>query len=196
MRGHATTRNYVGAGGLPPYRSSGGGLSWTNLFSGSNGLFAHTDHHALAFSSDGSRLYDGDDGGAYSTTTLNGAPGPWANLNATLAITEFSSNVSIHPSDPTIAFGGTQDNGTQSYTGNLAWDQTVGGDGGWTQIDFAVPAIFYGSFQGIQPYRLSSVASLANIASSFGLAGFILANAITAGRTPLRPLFHPTIVIY
>src|SRR5437016_4341626 len=58
IRVHPANPNIVVAAGLPPWRSFDGGLSWVNLASGSNGLFAHTDHHALAFTRDGARLYD------------------------------------------------------------------------------------------------------------------------------------------
>src|SRR5205823_11355929 len=122
-RVHPANSNIVVAAGLPPYRSLDGGLTWFNAAVGSDGLVSHTDHHALAFSADGTRLYDGNDGGVFSTSNLNSTPVAWANLNATLAITEFSTNVAIHPSDPQIAYAGTQDNGTQLYHGSLAWDQ-------------------------------------------------------------------------
>ena len=187
IRVHPTNPNIVVAAGLPAYRSFDGGLSWFDLAAGSNGGFAHTDHHALAFTSDGARLYVGNDGGVYSTTNLSPIPAAWADLNTTLAITEFSSNVSIDPSDPNVAYAGTQDNGTLVYRGSLGWDQAVGGDGGWTAIDTALPSIWYGSFFGIQPYKLSGVTSLENFYPILGAYYPIQVNGID--RTD-RALFY------
>jgi uncharacterized protein (TIGR03437 family) len=167
VRVHPTNPNVVVAAGLPPYRSLDGGTTWTNIAVGPDGLAAHTDHHALAFAADGSRLYDGSDGGVFSTASFASASPAWKNLNATLAITEFSTNIAIHPDDPKRAYGGTQDNGTQLYSGNLAWDEVVGGDGGATAIDPAVPSIWYGAFQGPQVYRLSGVTSFNTINTPF-----------------------------
>jgi uncharacterized protein (TIGR03437 family) len=153
-------------------------------------VVAHTDHHALAFSSDGSRLYDGNDGGVFSTANLSSSTPIWANLNATLAITEFSSNISIHPSNPQIAYAGTQDNGTQLYSGNLIWDQVVYGDGGWTAIDPAVPGIWYGAFQGSSIYRLSAIDSLSSFVTPYLTTFPILANGINVDdRTLSYPPF-------
>jgi len=160
IRVHPKNPNVVVAAGLPPWRSTNGGLTWSNIAVGPSGFAAHTDHHALAFSNDGGRLYDGSDGGAFSTSDVTALSPTWANLNATLAITEFSSNVSIHPSNPNIAYAGTQDNSTQMYTGNLAWDQVTPGDGGRTAIDPAIPSIWYASFNGITPLKFNGLTSV------------------------------------
>jgi photosystem II stability/assembly factor-like uncharacterized protein len=90
IRVHPANPNVVVAAGLPPYRSLDGGVTWANIAVGADGLAAHTDHHALAFTADGSRLYDGNDGGVFSTASLPSPSRVWKNLNATLAITEFS----------------------------------------------------------------------------------------------------------
>src|SRR5206468_6727256 len=108
--------------------------------------------------------------GVYSSsnfTTANSGAVLWNNLNATLAITEFSTNVSIHPSDPRIAYAGTQDNGTQMYRGNLAWEQVAGGDGGMTAIDFAIPSIWYGATTRSNLYKFSG---LTVVSSQFNAA--------------------------
>ena len=148
--------NLVVAAGLPPWRSLDGGVSWLNIAVGPSGIAAHTDHHALAFSSDGKILYAGNDGGVFSTSNPGAASPTWSNLNSTLAITEFNSNISIHPSDPNMAWAGTQDNGTQMYRGNLAWDQVEGGDGSWSAIDPAIPGIRYGSFEALAIYKINA----------------------------------------
>ena len=178
IRVHPANSNLVVAAGLPPYRSIDGGATWTNVATGSDGIVAHTDHHALAFAADGSRLYDGNDGGVFSTASFGSAAVIWKNLNATLAVTEFSSNVSIDPSDPRIAYAGTQDNGTLRYSGGPLWDQAVGGDGGSTAIDPALPSIWYGAFQGPQIYKLSGVTGFNTIQSPFLGSSPLLNNGI------------------
>ncbi len=184
--------NLVVAAGLPPYRSTDGGVTWANVATGADGLTSHTDHHALAFAADGSRLYDGNDGGVFSTANLASPTPVWNNLNSTLAITEFSTNVSIHPSDPKIAYAGTQDNGTLLYSGSLTWDMVVGGDGGSTALDPAVPGIWYGAFQGSQIYMLSSLAPFNTISSPFLGASPILNNGML---TSDRFLSYPPLVL-
>src|SRR5205807_2022024 len=144
----------------------------------------------------GSVLYAGSDGGVYSSsnfTSANSGAVLWNNLNATLAITEFATNISIHPSDPRIAYAGTQDNGTQMYRGNLAWEQVAGGDGGMTAIDPAIPSIWYGATTSANFYKFSGLTSIA--------APF---NAVFTDRYPIlnngidlsdRIIFYPQLVM-
>ena len=134
-----------GASGGTVYRSTDGGLHWANVAQGSDGFSLHADLHALAFSSDGSVLYAGNDGGVWSASPPTATPEPWIELNDTLAITQFYFSPSINSADVTNGFGGTQDNGTQRYSGMLAWDDVVCGDGGWTVIDPVTPSNVYSS---------------------------------------------------
>jgi uncharacterized protein (TIGR03437 family) len=172
--------NTVFAAGLPIYRSLDGGITWTNIVTGGNGLSVHTDHHALAFTLDGAGLYDGDDGGVYSTGTPIAplASIIWNNLNSTLAITEFSANISIDPGNPQVAYAGTQDNGTQRYSGNMAWDQVGGGDGGVTAIDTAIPGIWYGTFEGGEIYKFTTQDTISTGLAPFALTYPIVWNGI------------------
>jgi hypothetical protein len=81
-------------------------------------------------------MFEANDGGVYLSKTPLAATITWVPLNATLSTLEFYT-LSIDPNNPTNAFGGTQDNGTERYTGNLAWSAApVCGDGGYVAIDF------------------------------------------------------------
>lgn len=148
---HPKNPNIVTVAGLGFYRSLNGGASWTggafqlgNTVIGLNGEGLHVDHHALAYSADGVRLYDGNDGGVWSTESINAGTPTWKNLNDTLAITQFNAGLSIHPDDPNIAYGGTQDNGIQRYSGKKAWDTVaVCGDAGWVALDYVMPDNLY-----------------------------------------------------
>jgi photosystem II stability/assembly factor-like uncharacterized protein len=96
----------------------------------------HPDFHALVFDAVG-RLWVGSDGGAYRTT----GPGHITNLNRTLALTQFSSNISGAGSGTLV--GGTQDNGTVRFTGSRAWAEIGQGDGGYSAVSPAHPKVVY-----------------------------------------------------
>lgn len=121
-------------------KSTNGGGSWTTTTTG-----VHVDQHAHAFSANGAKLYIGNDGGVWSTTdTGTGtATSNWSNLNSDLSITQFYTYFSIHPTNIDITFGGTQDNGTQRYTGTnplaTAWSNVTCGDGAGAFVDPAGP---------------------------------------------------------
>lgn len=124
-------------------RSLDGGKSWTVIQAAANFGFLHADMHALAFASDGSKLYLGNDGGVYSTTQITATNPVFTALNSTLATAQFYPGLSIDPTNVAKAIGGTQDNGTELYSGALAWNDVVCGDGAATAIDPAVPSTMY-----------------------------------------------------
>src|SRR5205823_2601308 len=72
----------------------------------------------------------------------------WSDRNETLGTIQFYPGIAIHPTDPNFTLGGTQDNGTILYSGGLRWDVVLGGDGGYSAIDFAQPDILYSTTQG------------------------------------------------
>ena len=66
---------------------------------------------------------------------LNGVPTSISPLNDGLRDLQFQS-VSFNPQNPGgDLLGGTQDNGTWSFTGSPSWLETVGGDGGQSGFD-------------------------------------------------------------
>jgi len=142
---------YAGGGSL--HRSLDGGDTWTVVSRGSGAVSLHADQHALAFVAGSPLLYVGNDGGVYSTANRTALPLAWSNLNSTLAITQFYPGLSIHPANIDVAFGGTQGNGTQRYTGNLQWENVTCRDGGWTVLDSTQPSTVYASCQGTEIQR-------------------------------------------
>jgi len=128
--------------------TSGGAFSPaipTSPSGGDPGL-PHVDQHAMAFVKIGStvRMYLGNDGGLWRTDDAEAPTVTWMNLNQNLTLTQFYSNLSVNPSNPTIAFGGAQDNGSQVFQGNPNWtDNGHCGDGGQTAVDFQVPTSVY-----------------------------------------------------
>jgi hypothetical protein len=133
----------------------------------------HVDTHVFAFAADGSKVWVGNDGGIWSSGSPAGALS-WSNLNGPAAtstgalnLTQFYPGISIHPSNPGFAMGGTQDNGTQvdqAFTGALAlrWqDAGVPCDGGFTVIDSKIPSTTYGECEYLPSTILFILASFA-----------------------------------
>jgi uncharacterized repeat protein (TIGR01451 family) len=141
--------NVIVTGGFDASISLDGGNTWRKVSAGSNGVNLHPDQHAFAFSADGAKLYVGNDGGAFSTSQfLSTSPFAWNDLNSTLATLQFYPGMSIDPSNAGVALGGTQDNGTEYYSGNVAWNETTCGDGGMSAIDPVSPSNVYTFCQG------------------------------------------------
>lgn len=144
------------------FRSTDGGTTWANVSASGAGSNLHVDTHAFAFTPDGKTLFVGDDGGVWSSADVASPATPagsqhWTNLNATLNITQFYPGHSVHPSNPRISIGGTQDNGLQKHEDDLAaaspdlsWsDLGVACDGGFTAVDPQIPSTVYGTCEYI-----------------------------------------------
>jgi photosystem II stability/assembly factor-like uncharacterized protein len=146
---------FVGAGSMA--QSADGGMTWN--FAGGYGLppgggaNLHPDQHAIAFSADGATMYVATDGGVYKTSNPAGPNFNWQSLNATISTITFYNGLAIDPTDVQRALGGTQDNGTNRYSGSLTWTSNAWcGDGGYSAFDFTNPQIDYsacGANQGI-----------------------------------------------
>jgi hypothetical protein len=135
-----------------------------------NGI--HPDQHALVVSpSNPGLFFEGSDGGlvrssgtftdissqcdsrplsALSNTACHNmlaqVPTHLYSLNAGLSTLQFQS-VSVNPLDPLHSLqGGTQDNGTLSFSGSTTWNQEIYGDGGQSGFDAANPAHRFNTF--------------------------------------------------
>jgi photosystem II stability/assembly factor-like uncharacterized protein len=151
-----TNPNVVFAGGAfttTLVRSLNGGTTWATLQSAQNGGLLHADMHALSFFPNGNTLYAGNDGGAYVTTQITASNPSFTALNSTLGLTQFYPGLSIHPTNATIAIGGSQDTGTVIYSGALTWNNVVCGDGSYTAIDFNTPATMYAACQQFNIFK-------------------------------------------
>ena len=156
---HDAQTLYLGSRDI--YRSSDGGASWTNIThnfydSGTGFTYApggsntHSDQHSLAFSpTDPTEFYAANDGGV-SKTTDGGQS--FRSLNATLTLSQFIG-ITLHPTNPMLSFGGTQDNGAQRRYPDSSWHEIVSGDGGHTVIDPLDPSIVYMTYTRGDVYR-------------------------------------------
>lgn len=125
------------------WRYSGANFTWSD-FTGP----LHADQQRLAWF--GTRLMVGNDGGLWSSTNV---PISWNNHNTNLAITQFYQG-SVHPGNPNFALGGSQDNGTELWTGPRGWVTLFDGDGGFSAISAAHPDTDWAiSFQNLNILR-------------------------------------------
>jgi hypothetical protein len=144
-------------GGVGMIQSTDGGATWHNITADDTGNGPHTDWHALTFDANG-HLLVGNDGGLWrkDPDPSNSAGFLWIDLNGNLNTVQLASTA-LDPVDPAIAIGGSQDNGTEVFTGGPAWTETDGGDGGEVKFDPQNPAVVY---------------SASPVALSFGPAAF------------------------
>lgn len=114
--------------------SEDSGATWRDISYGYTGAEkSHVDQHSFAVSPIGSgTMYVGNDGGVYRlsrTFTDVGFDYSFASLNNYLYNTTFN-HIAVHPTDPNWFAGGTQDDGTPTARGSLAfWNVLTGGDG-------------------------------------------------------------------
>jgi photosystem II stability/assembly factor-like uncharacterized protein len=143
----------IGSGGIGIIGSTDGGASWTDISNEANGTNGpHANHHGIGFDANG-KLLVGTDGGIWRLDAQS--PPTWSDLNGNLDTVEFNS-IALDPTNPAIAFGGSQGNGTAQYTGDLGWSLVRFnslGDSGVVQIDQSSPSTIYQSFRYALPDR-------------------------------------------
>jgi hypothetical protein len=131
------------------YETTNAGTSWTTIgpywnfgfkcftydpFPGTCPNTTHPDQHAIALAA--GRVFVGNDGGVFSRSITDHAPGGWTNLNATLNTLQFYfADASQPEGGPMTIYGGLQDNGTAKVTPGVEASQPFGGDGGDTMVD-------------------------------------------------------------
>ena len=153
---------YIGSRDV--YRSQDGGQNWVNLtrsFSRGPDFYeytpaiasSHPDQHALTISpSNANDIYIGNDGGL-SKSTNRGAT--FQSLNSSLSLTQFVG-IAVHPTDPQISYGGTQDNGTQMRLSNSKqWFEFATGDGGRCVINPHNPSMVFTNYIRGNLFRFS-----------------------------------------
>ena len=125
-----TDANIVLVGGVTLWRTSNGGTNWTQITSGS----IHVDHHAISWKSDGTAVWNGNDGGFFYSAD---AGVTWSSAGNLMPITQYV-NIDVDQNDARIFGGGSQDNGISlSVNSGTNWDFVLGGDGGGVAMDVA-----------------------------------------------------------
>lgn len=104
----------------------------------------HADWHVIAFDpNDPDIMWVGCDGGVYVSKD---AGATFISRSAGLAVTQFYPGITVNPQGTRIA-GGSQDNGTHVFSGTPFWDNFIGGDGGYTAINYKNPSVEWGETQ-------------------------------------------------
>jgi Secretion system C-terminal sorting domain len=133
-------------GGVNAWRSTNGGTSWTIMSQWtqeSPGVkVIHADKHCMAFNPlSPNRFFETNDGGVYSAYNPTSS-GTWRNLTNRMGITEFYGVGVSGVANFVIA--GAQDVGTKLIRPTL-FEEGDGGDGMWSQLDFADSTVGYAS---------------------------------------------------
>jgi hypothetical protein len=114
-------------------KSTNQGGTWADISAGADLRGPHSDVHALALDAAG-RLLIGTDGGLWRLDNAAAGSLRWTDLNTNLNTIQFVG-IAIHPTNPHVAAGGSQDNGTEQFSDSARWTWRQGGDGGFTGID-------------------------------------------------------------
>jgi hypothetical protein len=129
-----------------------GGTSWSDISVDPAGNGPHVDNHAVDFDAGGNLLL-GNDGGLWKLTQPASLTDQrWIDLNGNLGITQFY-DVVLDPTNPGIAYGGSQDNGTDQSQNSLGWVQLQEGDGGNVRVDGSNPQTIYQEFYDVSLQR-------------------------------------------
>ncbi len=142
------TQVYCGA--IDVHRGDLSGTTWTwlNLTSKSSGDSIHPDQHAIAFEpGQANTIYVGNDGGLFRSPDRGIT---WQHCNNGLVISEFEYLAQDYGSSRWL-IGGTQDNGTQRWTGSTVFEHVADGDGGDCGINRTNPNIAFHTFYRMSP---------------------------------------------
>jgi hypothetical protein len=133
---------------------SGTTWTWTNLSSKpAGGESIHPDQHAIAFEpGNPNMIYIGNDGGLFRSPNRGVN---WVHCNNGLVITEFEYHAQSLGTSRWL-IGGTQDNGTERWTGSPIWDHIADGDGGDCGVNRTNPQTVFHTYYGMSPERSTS----------------------------------------
>lgn len=138
-----TNDNEVYISGVELFKSADGGANWNINMPNWWMYDVHADIHAIAFVGSGA-YYLGTDGGTYFT---NDDGATYTDVDD-IPNTQFY-RVEYNPHQPTMYWGGAQDNGTTK--GNLSsvssWTREFGGDGFQPRFDSNDPNTYYAETQ-------------------------------------------------
>ena len=142
---HRTSYWYVMSGGINTWRSANYGVSWTltSMWNTPAGAYTHADIHALEINPLNNRLYCGSDGGIFYSTDFGSN---WIDISSGLQPTQWY-RIAGTPGTSSLIIGGTQDEGSNKYTGSATITHIYGADGMDCMIDYNNNNIMYFSTQ-------------------------------------------------
>lgn len=137
-----TNANQILYGGVYVYRSNDAGSTrsqvFTNVHADIHDFVSHPQYNGTT----NTQVFVATDGGLYRINNPSGTNSD-VSFYSGIGITQFYG-AAINPISGRI-MGGTQDNGTKLYSGNIAnWANSAGGDGGYNATDPTDQNYFYG----------------------------------------------------
>ncbi|MCD4731532.1 MAG: hypothetical protein K8R74_13090, partial [Bacteroidales bacterium] len=138
-----TNEDLLMTGGINTWISGNAGVTWfiTSWWTttGNTIGYTHADIHALEINPLNDILYCGSDGGIFFSVDFGNN---WIDITSGLSATQFY-RIAGHESDPDLFIGGTQDNGTNKWTGGSSFLHILGADGMDCIIHPVNPSIMY-----------------------------------------------------
>ncbi|MDM7913784.1 MAG: T9SS type A sorting domain-containing protein [Candidatus Eisenbacteria bacterium] len=146
--------NKVYSGGIDIWSSTDGGVTFAQRthweYTPGHPRYVHADQHGWAFHPDDpNHVYAACDGGVFQS--VDGGVN-WQEISTGLTTMQFY-DIAVAPSDMATAVGGTQDNGSNVYSGSDDWTRGLGGDGFHCNIDYAMPDTMYMEYYYGNHYR-------------------------------------------
>ena len=192
-----TLSSRIVVGGIDAWYSTDGGASLTKISDwnddihvndndgdGNQGTSIHADQHVIIeptdYGSGNRRLYFGNDGGIYTTSsilTVSQNSG-WTDLNNNIRITQFYGGAASQ--DRSLVIGGAQDNGfnVDRSFGGSSWVLPRSGDGAFAAVDYNNENIAYANTNNNQIFQ-----STDNGQTWDWIAAFAAGNCPTAATT-------------
>jgi hypothetical protein len=122
-------------------RSGDGGLTFASVLGG-----IHVDQHCIKYEpGSNTNLWVGNDGGMYRNTADGGSLS-WTGKNTGLVTYQFY-DICVSNGPTYYIMGGTQDNGTDKWSGTTTWANGIGADGMVCNISPSSNNIVYGEIQ-------------------------------------------------
>ena len=160
-------------GGINTWKSTDWGANWTNLSVWNNppGVnYTHADIHALEQNPLTGTVYCGSDGGLFYSADFGEN---WYDITAGLAITQ-NYRIAGYEADQNLIINGTQDNGSNKWTGGSTMLHTVGADGFDCMIDYNNSDILYNTTQSELYKSTDGGASYTNIRPAGSAGGGLI----------------------
>ena len=139
-----TDANTLLVGGINTWMSSDGGVTWSIANHWYGGYFvddAHADKHYLGYQLSTGKLFEGNDGGIYSTSDY----ATWTDLSNGITNSQIY-RLSTSATVPGETIAGLQDNGTKLLFDGTLWEDVKGGDGTECIIDYTNANVQYGAY--------------------------------------------------